>query len=489
LKPPTNVIIIHIAKIYLYIKVAIKLLTEAMKMEYRIEHDSMGEVKVPADKYWAAQTERSHENFKIGVGIEVMPREITHAFGVLKKAAAIANNKLKPEKMTDEKLSAISQACDEVMSGELNEHFPLVVWQTGSGTQSNMNANEVIANRGNEIAGAKILHPNDDINMSQSSNDTFPTAMSIAAVLGIEEKIFPAIDKLVSTLKRLEKENEGIVKSGRTHLQDATPITFSQEISGWRTSLEKDRRLLEIALPELKELALGGTAVGTGLNAPAGFDVEVAKAVTQITGKEFITAPNKFHALTSKDEIVFAHGALKALACDLMKMANDVRWLASGPRVGLGEIKIPENEPGSSIMPGKVNPTQCEAVTMVAVQVMGNDATIGFAASQGNFELNVFMPVIIYNFTQSVRLLSEVMVSFNDNCAVGITANKEKMHSNLHNSLMLVTALNPYIGYENSAKTAKKAFKDNISLKEACVELGFLTEEKFDEVFHPEQMV
>lgn len=458
-------------------------------MEYRIEHDSMGEVKVPADKYWAAQTERSHENFKIGVGIEVMPREITHAFGVLKKAAAIANNQLKPEKMTDEKLSAISQACDEVMSGSLNEHFPLVVWQTGSGTQSNMNANEVIANRGNEIAGKKILHPNDDINMSQSSNDTFPTAMSIAAVLGIEDKVFPALDKLIATFKMLEEKHEGIVKSGRTHLQDATPITFSQEISGWRSSLEKDRRLLEIALPELKELALGGTAVGTGLNAPKDFDVKVAEAVTEITGKYFITAPNKFHALTSKDEIVFAHGALKALAADLMKIANDVRWLASGPRLGLGEIKIPENEPGSSIMPGKVNPTQCEAVTMVAVQVIGNDTAIGMAASQGNFELNVFMPVIIYNFTQSVRLLSEAMISFNDNCAVGITANEDKMASNLHNSLMLVTALNPYIGYENAAKTAKLAYKNNISLKEACVQLGFLTEERFDEVFHPEQMV
>ena len=457
-------------------------------MEYRIEHDSMGEVKVPADKYWAAQTERSHENFLIGVGIETMPREITHAFGILKKAAAKANHALKPEKMTDEKLAAISQACDEVISGSLNEHFPLVVWQTGSGTQSNMNTNEVIANRGNEIAGKKLLHPNDDINMSQSSNDTFPTAMHIAAVLGIEDKLFPAIDLLVNTFKRLEEENEGIVKSGRTHLQDATPIKFSQEISGWRSSLEKDKKMLEIALPQLKELALGGTAVGTGLNTPKGFDVEVAKAVSEITGKQFVTAPNKFHALTSKDELVFAHGALKALACDLLKIANDVRWLASGPRDGLGEIFIPENEPGSSIMPGKVNPTQCEAVTMVAVQVMGNDVAVGMAASQGNFELNVFMPVCIYNFMQSVRLLSEVIVSFNNNCAVGIKANKEKMHHNLHNSLMLVTALNPYIGYENAAKTAKKAYKDNISLKQACIELGFLTEEKFDEVFHPEQM-
>ena len=458
-------------------------------MEYRIEHDSMGEVKVPADKYWAAQTERSHENFLIGVGIETMPREITHAFGILKKAAAIANHKLKPEKMTDRKLAAISAACDEVISGQLNDHFPLVVWQTGSGTQSNMNANEVIANRGNEIAGEKLLHPNDDINMSQSSNDTFPTAMHISAVLAIEDKVFPAIDTLVETFKRLEAENEGIVKSGRTHLQDATPIKFSQEISGWRSSLEKDRKMLEIALPELKELALGGTAVGTGLNAPKGFDIEVAKAVSELTGKQFVTAPNKFHALTSKDEIVFAHGALKALAADMMKIANDVRWLASGPRDGLGEIFIPENEPGSSIMPGKVNPTQCEALTMVAVQVIANDVAVGMAASQGNFELNVFMPVCIYNFLQSVRLLADAMVSFNDNCAVGITANREKMAHNLHNSLMLVTALNPYIGYDNAAKTAKKAFKENISLKEACVALGFLTAEKFDEVFHPEQMV
>ncbi len=458
-------------------------------MEYRIEHDSMGEVKVPADKYWAAQTQRSSENFRIGVGNEVMPREITHAFGILKKAAAMANHALKPEKMTDAKLTAISKACDEVMAGELNDHFPLVVWQTGSGTQSNMNANEVIANRGNEIAGEKLLHPNDDINMSQSSNDTFPTAMHIAAVLGMEDKLFPAIDLLVDTFKRLEQENEGIVKSGRTHLQDATPISFSQEISGWRSSLEKDKKMLAIALPTLKELALGGTAVGTGLNTPKGFDVAVAKAVSEITGREFVTADNKFHALTSKDELVFAHGALKALAADMMKIANDVRWLASGPRDGLGEIFIPENEPGSSIMPGKVNPTQCEAVTMVAVQVMGNDVAVGMAASQGNFELNVFMPVCIYNFLQSVRLLADCIVSFNNNCAVGIKANKEKMHHNLHNSLMLVTALNPYIGYENAAKTAKKAYKENISLKEACVALGFLTEEKFDEVFHPEQMI
>lgn len=458
-------------------------------MEYRIEHDSMGEVKVPADRLWAAQTERSHENFRIGVDIETMPREITHAFGILKKAAAMANAELRPEKMTAEKLAVISQACDEVISGSLNEHFPLVVWQTGSGTQSNMNANEVIANRANQLAGEKLCHPNDDINMSQSSNDTFPTAMHISAVTAIEDKLLPAIEALVATFRRLEEENEGIVKSGRTHLQDATPIKFSQEISGWRSSLERDAELLRMAVKPLYELALGGTAVGTGLNAPKGFAELVAEKVALLTGKPFVTAENKFHALTSKDELVFAHGAIKATACDMMKIANDVRWLASGPRDGLGEIHIPENEPGSSIMPGKVNPTQCEAVTMVAVQVMGNDVAVGMAASQGNFELNVFMPVAAYNFLQSARLLAEAIVSFNVNCAVGITANKEKMYHNLHNSLMLVTALNPYIGYENAAKTAKKAFKDNISLKEACVELGFLTAEKFDEVFHPEQMV
>jgi fumarate hydratase class II len=458
-------------------------------MDYRIEHDSMGEVKVPADRLWAAQTQRSHENFKIGVDIETMPREITHAFGILKKAAALANAELKPEKMTSEKLAAISAACDEVISGKLNDHFPLVVWQTGSGTQSNMNANEVIANRANQIAGQKLCHPNDDINMSQSSNDTFPTAMHISAVIAMEDKLIPAVETLIATFKRLEEENEGIVKSGRTHLQDATPIKFSQEISGWRSSLERDVELLKLAVKPLYGLALGGTAVGTGLNAPKGFDELVAKKVAELTGKPFITAENKFHALTSKDELVFAHGAIKATACDMMKIANDVRWLASGPRDGLGEIHIPENEPGSSIMPGKVNPTQCEAVTMVAVQVMGNDVAVGVAASQGNFELNVFMPVTMYNFLQSARLLAEAIVSFNVNCAVGITANRDKMYHNLHNSLMLVTALNPYIGYENAAKTAKKAFKDNISLKEACVELGFLTAEKFDEVFHPEQMV
>ena len=458
-------------------------------MEYRVEHESMGEVRVPADKYWGAQTERSHNNFPIGVGIETMPAEIVHAFGILKKAAARANRALRPEKMTEEKLAAIEQAADEVISGQLLDNFPLVVWQTGSGTQSNMNSNEVIANRGNEIAGRKLLHPNDDINMSQSSNDTFPTAMHIAAVCAIEDKVIPAIDTLTATFRRLEEENAGIVKSGRTHLQDATPISFPQEISGWRSSLERDKELLLLAVKPLKELALGGTAVGTGLNTPKGFDTAVAAEIAKLTGKDFKTAENKFHALTSKDEIVFAHGALKALAADMMKIANDVRWLASGPRDGLGEIFIPENEPGSSIMPGKVNPTQCEAVTMVAVQVMGNDVAVSMAASQGNFELNVFMPVCIYNFLQSARLLAESIVSFNDRCACGIRANREKMEHNLHNSLMLVTALNPYIGYENAAKTAKKAYKENISLKEACVSLGFLTAERFDEVFHPENMI
>ncbi len=458
-------------------------------MEYRIEYDSMGEVKVPADKLWGAQTQRSLENFKIGVNIETMPLEIIRAFGILKKAAAITNGQLRPEKMTAEKLVTIKEACDGVISGNLDGHFPLVVWQTGSGTQSNMNVNEVVANKGNLIAEKKLLHPNDDINMSQSSNDTFPTAMHIAAVCMIEDRLVPAVQSLIDTFKGLEKENEGIVKSGRTHLQDATPISFSQEISGWRSSLERDIELLKMAVDPLKELALGGTAVGTGLNAPKGFAEKVAEEISNLTGKHFVTAPNKFHSLTSKDELVFAHGAMKALAADMMKIANDVRWLASGPRDGLGEIFIPENEPGSSIMPGKVNPTQCEAVTMVAVQVMGNDVAVGIAASQGNFELNVFMPVCIYNFLQSGRLLAEAIASFNKNCAVGIKANKEKMHHNLHNSLMLVTALNPYIGYENAAKTAKKAFAENISLKEACVQLGFLTAEKFDEVFHPEKMI
>ncbi len=458
-------------------------------MEYRIEHDSMGEMQIPADRYWGAQTERSRQNFPIGVGIETMPAEIIKAFGILKAAAAAANHTLKPEKMTDAKLAAICAAAKEVTDGALDGHFPLVVWQTGSGTQSNMNSNEVIANRGNEIAGAKLLHPNDDVNMSQSSNDTFPTAMHIAAVTALEDKLLPAIQALIDTFDRLEKENADAVKTGRTHLQDAVPITFGEEVSGWKNSLEKDMELIRYAMKPLTELALGGTAVGTGLNAPAGFDSLVAEEVSKLTGKTFVTAENKYHALTSKDELVFAHGAVKATACDMMKIANDVRWLSSGPRAGLGEIFIPENEPGSSIMPGKVNPTQCEQVTMVAVQVMGNDAAVGIAASQGNFELNVFMPVLIYNFLQSVRLLAESIAAFNERCASGITANREKMKEYMNRSLMTVTALNPYIGYENAAKVAKKAHKENISLREACTELGFLTEDKFDEIYHPEKMV
>ena len=454
-------------------------------MDYRIEHDSMGEVKVPADKYWGAQTERSFENFKIGT--EKIPSEIIRAFAILKKAAALANFRL--NKLDERRAGLICQVCDEILSGSLDAHFPLAVWQTGSGTQSNMNVNEVIANRGNELAGEKLLHPNDHVNMSQSSNDTFPTAMHIAASMEIEDRLFPALSLLEKTFERLMEENAGIIKTGRTHLQDATPITFSQEISGWKNMLEKAKEMLSLSLPGLHELALGGTAVGTGLNAPKGFDTEVAKAVSELTGREFRTAPNKFHSLTSKDELVFAHGALKGLAADMMKIANDIRWLSSGPRCGLGEIFIPENEPGSSIMPGKVNPTQCESVTMVAVQVISNDVAVGFAASQGNFELNVFMPVCIYNFLQSVRLLSDSLVSFNDHCVSGIRPNREKMEENLRRSLMLVTCLNPYIGYENAAKTAKKAYAENISLKEACVQLGFLTPERFDEVFKPEQMV
>ena len=454
---------------------------------YRIERDSMGEMQVPAERYWGAQTQRSFENFPIGW--EKMPKEIISAFAELKKAAAQANHELKPDKMTDEKCAAICAACDEIIEGKLTQEFPLVVWQTGSGTQSNMNVNEVIANRGNEIAGKRLLHPNDDVNMSQSSNDTFPTAMHIAAATAIHCQLIPAVDILIATLEYLEKENEGIVKSGRTHLQDAVPIAFSQEISGWRGMLEADSEQLEKALGGLYQLAIGGTAVGTGLNAPKGFGETVARKLSKATWLPFVSNPNKFHALTSLDRMVFAHGAMKALAADMMKIANDIRWLASGPRCGIGEIKIPENEPGSSIMPGKVNPTQCEAVTMIAVQVMGNDATIGMAASQGNFQLNVFLPVTAYNFLQSARLLADGIISFTMRCVSGITANQEKMSENLHRSLMLVTSLNPYIGYDNAAKVAKKAYQENLSLKEACLALGFMSEEEFDKVFHPEELV
>ena len=451
----------------------------------RIEHDSMGEVEVPAWALWGAQTERSYENFRIGT--ETMPKGIIHAFALLKKAAAQANAELGC--LTEEQATLIGQAADEVLAGQHDDMFPLKVWQTGSGTQSNMNMNEVLANRGNQIAGMKALHPNDSVNRSQSSNDTFPTALHIAAVLALEEELLPKARNLVETLKRLEKENEGIVKSGRTHLQDAVPIAFSQEISGWRGLVEAGIEDIEASLPGLLKLALGGTAVGTGLNAPEGFDKRVASKVAALTGQPFATDPNKFHALTGKDAIVFSHGAVKALAANLMKIANDVRWLASGPRLGLGEITIPANEPGSSIMPGKVNPTQCEAVTMVAVQVMGNDAAIGFAASQGNFELNVFMPVIAYNYLQSVRLLADAIHSFDIHCVSGIVANRNKMQSNLHNSLMLVTRLNPYIGYERAAKVAHKAYAEGTSLKDACLALGYLAAEEFDKVMRPEEMV
>ena len=457
-------------------------------MDYRIEKDSLGEVKVPSDKLWGAQTERSRNNFKIGVGIEVMPVEIIRAFGYLKKACAIANANHIPLKMTEEKKNAIVNACDKIISGEYDGEFPLVVFQTGSGTQSNMNANEVIANSVNISVGKKLCHPNDDVNMSQSSNDTFPSATSIAAVISLKNDLIPAIDKLIDTLIKLEKENENVVKTGRTHLQDAVPVAFSQEISGWRVMMTKSKEQIVDAVKYLTELAIGGTAVGTGLNAPESFGDKVAEVLSELTGIKFTSEENKFHALTGKDAIVFAHGAIKGLAANLMKIANDIRWLSSGPRCGLNEIIIPENEPGSSIMPGKVNPTQCEAITQIAVQVMGNDAAIGFAASQGNFELNVFMPVIAYNFLQSVRLLADGIKSFNDNCVSGIKANKDKMKGNLYNSLMLITALSPEIGYENAALVAKKAYSENLSLKAACLSLGLMTEAKFDELFKPENM-
>ena len=458
-------------------------------MEYRMEHDALGEVRVPAEKSWGAQTQRSLENFPIGAGREPMPPEIIRAFGLVKKAAARANRALLPEKMTEEKLRYISEVCDEIIAGNIPGEFPLVVWQTGSGTQTNMNVNEVIAHRGNAAAGKALLHPNDDVNLSQSSNDTFPTAMHVAAALILKESLLPALEGLIAALRRLEEENGDAVKCGRTHLQDATPLSFAQEISGWRSSLEADGEMIRRSLDPLLDLALGGTAVGTGLNAPKGFGDLAAKELEALTLLPFRSAENKFHALTSRDELVFSHGALKALAADLMKIANDIRWLASGPRLGLGEITIPENEPGSSIMPGKVNPTQCEAVTMVAVQVMGNDAAVGFAASQGNFQLNVFLPVIIYNYLQSARLLAEAMASFERRCVRGIRANREKMKGNLNASLMLVTALSPRIGYENAAKTAQKAHREGLTLKEACLALGFLTEAEFDELFHPEQMI
>ena len=454
-------------------------------MDYRIEHDTMGEVRVPANRCWGAQTQRSHENFPIGT--EKIPQEIIHAFAVLKKAAALANCKL--GNLDARRANAIEAACDEILAGKFDDEFPLVVWQTGSGTQSNMNVNEVVAARANALLGEKLVHPNDHVNKSQSSNDTFPTAMHIAALTAAEDHVLPALDGLAATFERLSAEYADVIKVGRTHLQDATPLTLGQEISGWSSSLRRDERMIRGAMEGVRELALGGTAVGTGLNALPAFGETVAQEISALTGKRFVTAPNKFHALTSKDELVYLHGAFKALAADLMKIANDVRLLASGPRCGIGELLIPENEPGSSIMPGKVNPTQCEAMTMVAVQVMANDVAVGMAASQGNFELNVFMPVCIYNFLQSARLLGDVMRSFELRCARGIKPNREKIQAYLDESLMLVTALNPHIGYENAAKVAKTAFAEGITLREAAVRLGFLTAEAFDRIVRPEKMV
>ena len=443
----------------------------------RTEHDTMGEVLVPSDRYWGAQTQRSLEHFPIGVGYETMPMEIIHALGVIKHAAALVNHRLLPERLTNEKLAVIAQAADEVAGGRLNEHFPLVVWQTGSGTHSNMNVNEVIANRANELAGKRLCHPNDDVNMSQSSNDCFPTALHVSAVLALERRLLPTVHELIEVFKELEEKNRDVIKCARTHLQDAVPISFAQEISGWRSSLERDEELIRLALEPLRSLALGATAVGTGLNAPEGFATLAAEEISRLAGTRFISAKNKFHALTSLDEIVFAHAAVKALAVDMMKIANDVRWLSSGPRCGLGEIRIPANEPGSSIMPGKVNPTQCEQVTMVAVQIMGNDTSITVAASQGNFELNVFQPLVAYDFLQSVRLMSESISAYTRFCAKGIEANAAVMRGDLKRSLMLATALNPAIGYENAAKAASLALKENISLREACVKLDLLTGE------------
>jgi fumarate hydratase class II len=460
-----------------------------MTLDYRIEKDTMGEIKVPADKLWGAQTQRSLQNFKISG--ERMPIEVVYAMAYIKKAAANANAKLGV--LDAAKAEIIGEVVDEIVSGKWDEHFPLVVWQTGSGTQTNMNVNEVIANRSNTLLqerGSDVrIHPNDDVNRSQSSNDTFPAAMHIAGVIALEDRLLPAIDVLNGTLRAKAETFNDIVKIGRTHLQDATPITLGQEISGWYSMLDRTRAMLVQSVEQMRDLALGGTAVGTGLNAHPDFAVKVAEEVTALTGKTFITAENKFHSLTSHDQIVYTHGAIKALAADLMKIANDVRWLASGPRCGIGEISIPENEPGSSIMPGKVNPTQSEAITMAVCQVIGNDTAISIAASQGNFELNVFKPVIIYNFLQSVALLADGMISFNDNCAIGIEPNEAAIKRNLDQSLMLVTALNPHIGYENAAAIAKNAHKKGLTLKESAIASGLLTEAQFDEYVRPENMI
>ncbi|UXH45873.1 class II fumarate hydratase [Rossellomorea vietnamensis] len=458
-------------------------------MEYRIERDTIGEMKVPKEKYWGAQTQRSKENFQIGT--EKMPIEVTYAFAQLKKAAAVVNHSL--GKLPEGKMRAIGKACDEILEGKWDEHFPLVVWQTGSGTQSNMNVNEVVAYRANELLGEngseERVHPNDDVNMSQSSNDTFPTAMHVAAYQEIESKLFPVLQDFIGTLKEKEDEFQDIIKIGRTHLQDATPLTLGQEISGWRSMMEKSYSMTRESVQRLVNLAIGGTAVGTGINADPTFGSKVAAQLEVQTGIKFASSDNKFHALTSHDEIVYVHGAIKALAADLMKIANDVRWLSSGPRSGIGEMTIPANEPGSSIMPGKVNPTQSEAVTMVATQVFGNDAAIGFAASQGNFELNVFKPVIIYNLIQSVRLLADGIKSFNDKCVKGLEANRDVIEDFVQRSLMLVTALNPHIGYEKAAEIAKKAHQEGSTLKEAALESGYLTEEQYDKWIDPAAMV
>jgi fumarate hydratase class II len=461
-------------------------------MSFRIEHDTMGEVQVPADKYWGAQTERSRNNFKIGPEAS-MPKEIIHAFGYLKKAAAFANTELGV--LAQDKATLIAKACDEVIAGKLDAEFPLVIWQTGSGTQSNMNANEVIANRAHVLNGGsladdkKVLHPNDDVNKSQSSNDTYPTAMHIAAYKQAVEITVPGLEKLRNTLEDKAKSWNDIVKTGRTHFMDATPLTLGQEFSGYVQQINNGLRAIKNALQMIAELALGGTAVGTGLNTPNGYDVLVAKKIAELTGLPFVTAPNKFEALAAHDAMVELSGAYKRVAVSLMKIANDIRILSSGPRCGIGEIIIPDNEPGSSIMPGKVNPTQPEALTMVCAQVMGNDVTVGIGGSNGHFELNVFKPVIAANVLQSGRLIGDACISFNDKCAMGIEPNRPVIKQHMENSLMLVTALNPYIGYENAAKIAKKAHKENKTLREAAVELGLLTNEQFNEWVKPEDMV
>lgn len=458
-------------------------------MSVRIEHDTFGEIEVPADKYWGAQTERSKRNFPVGK--EKMPIEVVYGFAQLKRGAALANNEL--GKLSDAKKDAIVYACDKILNGELDEHFPLVVWQTGSGTQSNMNVNEVVSYVANEYLkeqkSDESIHPNDDVNKSQSSNDTFPTAMHVALYHEVETKLVPALKHLRQTFKQKEDEFESIIKIGRTHLQDATPIKLGQEISGWRYMLDRCETLLNESKKHILNLAIGGTAVGTGINAHPEFGDKVAKFISENTGYAFVSSENKFHALTAHDEVVQLHGTLKALAGDLMKIANDVRWLASGPRAGLAEISIPENEPGSSIMPGKVNPTQCEMLTMVAVQVMGNDTAVGIASSQGNFELNVFKPVILHNTLQSIYLLADGMETFNNNCAVGIEPIEENIDNYLNQSLMLVTALNPHIGYEKAAQIAKKAHKEGLTLKESAIQSGYVTEEQFEEWIKPEDMV